>query len=58
MTFLIKFLENYKDRYLIDSDNFPGGCIFITFSVELDDQSHHLCEKVNEGVVGTSRRRS
>jgi len=49
---IIKFLENYKDRYLIDSDNFPGGCIFITFSVELDDQRPHLCEKVNEGFLG------
>lgn len=52
---IIKFLENYKDRYLIDSDNFPGGCIFITFSVELDDQRPHLCEKVNEGFVGVKQ---
>ena len=52
---IIIFLENYKDRYLIDSDNFPGGCIFITFSVELDDQRPHLCEKVNEGFLGVKQ---
>ncbi|HBT88803.1 MAG TPA: hypothetical protein DEB50_10170 [Desulfobacter sp.] len=23
-------LTNYKDHYLADSANFPGGCIFIT----------------------------
>jgi len=52
---IIKFLENYKDRYLIDSDNFPGGCIFVTFSVELDDQRPHLCKKVNEGFIGVKQ---
>jgi TetR/AcrR family transcriptional repressor of nem operon len=34
---IIQILTNYRDKYLKDSDNFPGGCIFITFSVELDD---------------------
>jgi len=47
-----KLLSNYRDRYLKDSENFPGGCIFVTFSVELDDQLPHLCEQVNEGFVG------
>ena len=47
-----KLLSNYKDRYLKDSENFPGGCVFVTFSVELDDQYPHLCEEVNKGFVG------
>jgi len=47
-----KLLENYRDRYLTDDINFPGGCIFVTFSVELDDQRPHLMEKVNTGFVG------
>ena len=45
-------LSNYKDRYLKDITNFPGGCVFVTFSVELDDQHPHLCEEVNKGFVG------
>ena len=45
-------LSNYKDRYLKDSENFPGGCVFVTFSVELDDQHPHLCEEVNKGFMG------
>jgi len=48
-------LFNYKDRYLKDSQNFPGGCVFVTFSVELDDQDPHLCEEVNKGFVGLKR---
>ncbi len=47
-----KLLENYRDRYLIDDINFPGGCIFVTFSVELDDQRPHLMQKVITGFVG------
>jgi AcrR family transcriptional regulator len=47
-----KLLENYRDRYLKDSENFPGGCIFVTFSVELDDQRPHLAREVNKGFVG------
>ncbi|MGD9316808.1 MAG: TetR/AcrR family transcriptional regulator [Anaerolineae bacterium] len=49
---LQRFLENYRDRYLKDRENFPGGCIFVTFSVELDDQRPHLCQEVNKGFVG------
>ncbi len=48
-----KFLENYRDRYLKDAENFPGGCIFVTFSVELDDQRPHLSKEVNAGFMGT-----
>jgi AcrR family transcriptional regulator len=47
-----RLLANYRDRYLGDGENFPGGCIFVTFSVELDDQHPHLCEEVNKGFVG------
>jgi len=47
-----KLLENYRDRYLKDTNDFPGGCIFVTFSVELDDQRPHLCQEVNTGFVG------
>ena len=44
-----KLLENYRDRYLADSENFPGGCIFVTLAVELNDQQPHLAQEVNEG---------
>jgi TetR/AcrR family transcriptional regulator, transcriptional repressor for nem operon len=32
---VIRFLENFRDDYLEDSDNFPGGGIFIRLLVEL-----------------------
>ncbi len=44
-----KLLENYRDHYLADSENFPGGCIFVTLAVELNDQQPHLAKEVNEG---------
>ena len=47
-----KFFENYKNRYLIDSDNFPGGCVFITLSAELNDQSPHLSKEIDVGFDG------
>ena len=50
-----KLLENYRDRYLKDDFNFPGGCIFVTFSVELDDQKPHLMEEVAKGFIGLKR---
>lgn len=49
---IIQILNNYRDRYLKDSENFPGGCIFITFSVELDDTRPHLMKEVNKGFEG------
>jgi TetR/AcrR family transcriptional repressor of nem operon len=49
---IIKLLENYRDRYLKDTEIFPGGCVFVTFSVELDDQRPHLSEEVNKGFMG------
>ena len=47
-----KFLENYRDRYLKDRSNFPGGCIFVTLSVELDDQRPVLSRELNKGFTG------
>jgi TetR/AcrR family transcriptional repressor of nem operon len=44
-----KLLENYRDYYLADSENFPGGCIFVALAVELNDQQPHLAQEVNEG---------
>ena len=46
---IIRLLKNYRDRYLQDSVNFPGGCIFITLSVELDDLRPHLAGEIHEG---------
>jgi TetR/AcrR family transcriptional repressor of nem operon len=46
-----RILANYKDRYLTDADNFPGGCIFVNLTVELSDQRPHLAAAVNEGFV-------
>lgn len=47
-----KLMENYRDRYLKDTACLPGGCIFVTFSVELDDQRPRLAQEVNTGFVG------
>jgi AcrR family transcriptional regulator len=49
---VIKLLENYKDRYLLDSENFPGGCIFIMFAVELGDIRPNLAKEVQKGFTG------
>lgn len=46
------FLENFRDFYLKDSENFPGGCIFITLLVELKDQAPHLAEEITKGFNG------
>ncbi len=48
---VIKILENYRDLYLADQQNFPGGCIFVNLAVELNDQAPNLAEEVNEGFV-------
>ncbi|UCE56407.1 MAG: TetR/AcrR family transcriptional regulator [Desulfobacterales bacterium] len=50
---IIKLLENYRDRYLKDAENFPGGCIFITLSVELNDQRPKLSKEIDKGFIGT-----
>ncbi len=49
---ICKLLENYRDRYLIDSENIPGGCIFINLAVELTDKYPHLADGVNQGFSG------
>lgn len=49
---IIRLLENYKDRYLLDAENFPGGCIFIMFAVELGDSRPHLSREVQKGFKG------
>ena len=49
---IIQILRNYRDQYLKDTENFPGGCIFITFSVELDDTRPHLVNEVHKGFEG------
>ena len=49
---IIKLLENYKNRYLLDAENFPGGCIFIMFAVELGDSRPHLSREVQKGFFG------
>lgn len=46
------FLENFRDLYLKDSENFPGGCIFITLLVELKEQKPHLAQEINKGFIG------
>jgi AcrR family transcriptional regulator len=47
-----KLLENYGGRYLKDTENLPGGCIFVTFSVELPDQRPRLAQEVKKGFDG------
>jgi AcrR family transcriptional regulator len=49
---VVLLLNNYKDRYLVDAEKFPGGCIFIMFAVELGDQRPHLSKEVQKGFVG------
>jgi TetR/AcrR family transcriptional repressor of nem operon len=46
---LKQILHNYRDRYLADSENFPGGCVFVALAVELHDQQPHLAREVQEG---------
>jgi TetR/AcrR family transcriptional repressor of nem operon len=49
---IIKLLQNFRDQYLKDSEDFPGGCVFITLSVELNDQLPHLSQEITKGFVG------
>jgi TetR/AcrR family transcriptional regulator, transcriptional repressor for nem operon len=48
-------LKNYRERYLSDSHNFPGGCIFVNLAIELSDQAPVLAAEVNEGFVRLKR---
>lgn len=49
---IFKLLHNFRDQYLVDSVDFPGGCVFITLSVELNDQRPHLSQEITKGFVG------
>ncbi|MCL4501464.1 MAG: TetR/AcrR family transcriptional regulator [Deltaproteobacteria bacterium] len=44
-----KLLQNHRDFYLKDTECLPGGCIFVTLLVELDDQLPVLAQEVNKG---------
>jgi AcrR family transcriptional regulator len=46
-----KLLVNYKDNYLKDTRNFPGGCVFVALSVELDHQRPDFSKELKEGFV-------
>ena len=50
-----QLLKNFYKRYLKDSENFPGGCVFITLMVELIDQRPHLANDIHIGWVGFKR---
>lgn len=52
---LKQFLLNFRDRYLKDAENFPGGCIFITLLVELKNQKPHLADEINKGFIGLKK---
>jgi AcrR family transcriptional regulator len=49
---ITQLLKNYKDRYLKDADNFPGGCVFITLSAELNHQRPQLSKELEKGFIG------
>ena len=51
---VIRILQNYRDRYLKDSENIPGGCVFVTLSVELDDQRADFAKEIQRGFAGVS----
>lgn len=52
---IIRLLENYRDHYLADTENLPGGCIFVNLAVELSDEYPHLGQEVHEGFVRLRR---
>ena len=52
---LTVLLNNYKDRYLKDAHNFPGGCVFVTLSAELNNQRPHLSKEIEKGFIGLKR---
>jgi len=52
---LIALINNYQNRYITDVGSFPGGCIFINLSIDLDDKIPQLAELVNRGFRGFKR---
>ena len=45
-------LVNYRDRYLKDTANLPGGCPFVMLAVELADQRPDYARELNRGFRG------
>ena len=50
-----RLLRNYSNLYLKDTQAFPGGCVFVTLSVELDDQRPRLSQAITQGFAGFKR---
>lgn len=48
-------LENYRNNYLKDHHNIPGGCIFVSLSTELDDQHPEFAASIHKGFEGVKR---
>ena len=48
-------LANYRDNYLKDHQNIPGGCIFVSLSTELDDQHPEFAASIHQGFEGVKR---
>lgn len=48
-------LENYRNKYLRDRYNIPGGCIFVSLSTELDDQHPEFASLIHKGFEGVKR---
>jgi AcrR family transcriptional regulator len=46
-----RLLDNYRALYLRDTEDFPGGCVFIGLAVELSGREPHLASEVREGFV-------
>ncbi len=44
-----KMLRQYAENYLKDAEDIPGGCIFVTLSVELDDQRPEFASEIADG---------
>ncbi len=44
-------LTNYGNNYLKDPENIPGGCVFLTLSVELCNQNPEHADRINSGFV-------
>ena len=44
-----KLLQHYADNYLKDLEDIPGGCVFVTLSVELDDQRPDFAAEIADG---------
>ena len=45
-----KLMENYRDRYLKDTENFPGGCILLPFLLNWLTSAPSWPERSIEGL--------